>query len=401
MKRIYNITAMKLCLVIFGVVFLGLRLNGQTSIDSILVLIEENNTTLKALRENVLSQKLENRTGIFLESPEIGFNYLWGNPSAIGKRKDFSIVQTLDIPTITGMKSRAAGEKNQLIEWQYKGERMNILLEAKQHCIDLIYYNALSKELSMRLEHAETLANAYKERLDKGDANILEYNKAKLNLSTVKGEMSRVDIERGALIAQLKRLNGGIALSIEADRFPEVELPLSFDDWYAEAEQKSPVLAYIRQEIEVGKRQVSLNKAMSLPVFSAGYMSEKVVGERFQGISIGVSIPLWENKNRVKQANAAVRAAQFREIDGKRQFFEQIHIAYRRASGLKATAEMFRQSLDSANNSELLKKALDAGEISLLDYIVEMGLYYDSVNQTLEAERDYMKAYAELSAVDL
>ena len=47
------------------------------------------------------------------------------------------------------------------------------------------------------------------------------------------------------------------------------------------------------------------------------------------------------------------------------------------------------------------EKALDTGEISLLDYIVEIGLYYTTVNQALEAERDYQKAIAELSAVEL
>jgi hypothetical protein len=68
---------------------------------------------------------------------------------------------------------------------------------------------------------------------------------------------------------------------------------------------------------------------------------------------------------------------------------------------LKAAADVYRKSLETANSSDLLKKALDAGEISLLDYILEIGLYYDTVNQALEAERDYQMAYAELSAAEL
>ena len=56
------------------------------------------------------------------------------------------------------MKSKVANEQNNLIEWQYKSDRMNILLEAKQYCIELIYYNALKQELDIRLKHAETIA---------------------------------------------------------------------------------------------------------------------------------------------------------------------------------------------------------------------------------------------------
>lgn len=401
MEKTTNKIQMKTIITTLLVLCMGITLNAQTSINSVLASIEENNTTLKSLRESAEAEKLENKTGIYLENPEAGFNYLWGDPADIGNRTDFSVTQTFDIPTITGMRSRVAGEKNNLVEWQYRADRMNILLEAKQYCIELIYYNALKKELGLRLQHAETIAAGYKERLDRGDANMLEYNKARLNLSTVQGEISRVDVERNALIEQLERLNGGNDTFLDDHLFPEIEFPLSFEGWYAEAEQKNPVLAYVKQEIEVSKKQVSLSKAMGLPTFSAGYMSEKVVGQRYQGVSVGVSIPLWENKNRVKQAQAAVRAAESRETDSKRQFYGQLQILYNRTLGLKATADTYRKSLETANSSDLLKKALDAGEISLLDYILEIGLYYTTVNQALEAERDYQKAYAELSAVEL
>jgi outer membrane protein TolC len=392
---------MRTIIIIILAILANCSLFAQNNINTVLASIEENNTTLKALRESVEVQKLENRTDIYLTNPEVGFNYLWGSPNDIGNRTDFSVTQTFDIPTITGMKSRVANEQNNLVEWQYKADRMNILLEAKQYCIELIYYNALMKELDIRLEHAETIAAGYKERMDKGDANVLEYNKVRLNLSTVQGEISRIEVERNVLIEQLKRLNGGNDISFNDDRFTEVEFPLNFEDWYIQAEEKNPVLAYVKQEIEVSKKQISLSKAMGLPSFSAGYMSEKVVGQRYQGVSVGISIPLWENKNRVKQAKAAVRAAESREIDGKQQFYGQLKILYNRTFGLKIAADTYHKSLEVANSSDLLKKALDAGEISLLDYMLEIGLYYNTVNQALEAERDYQKAYAELSAVTL
>ena len=109
----------------------------------------------------------------------------------------------------------------------------------------------------------------------------------------------------------------------------------------------------------------------------------------------------WENKNRVKQAKAAVRAAESREADSKQQFYSNLQIQFNRAIGLQNTAQAYRKSLFTANSTDLLKKALDAGEISLLDYMVEIGLYYETVNQALQAEMDYQKAFAELSAVEL
>ena len=392
---------MKTIITTLLVLFTGTNLNAQTNINSLLTSIEENNTTLQSLRESAEAHKLENKTGIYLENPEVGFDYLWGNPSDIGKRTDFSVMQSFDMATITGMKSKAANKQNVLVDWQYKADRMNILLEAKQYCIDLIYYNALRKELDLRLQHARTIVNGYGDRLNSGDVSRLEYNKAQLNLSSVLGEISRIDVERNALLEQLKRLNGGKDIVLDDDRYDEVLLPPLFDDWFERTAAQNPLLAYARQEVEVSKQQVSLNRMQGLPSLSAGYMSEKVVGEQFQGLSVGISIPLWENKNRVKQAKAAVRAAESRAADSRLQFYNQLQLLYNRTAGLKVATEKYQQSLEMANSTELLKKALDAGEISLLEYMVEMGLYYDTINHVLETERDFQKAFAELSAVEL
>jgi outer membrane protein TolC len=367
----------------------------------VLKAVEENNTTLKALRETAGAQKLENRTGIYLSSPEAGFNYLWGRPGETGNRTDFNVRQSFDIPVLAGMKSRVAGGQNRLVDLQYASGRMKILLEAELYGIELIYCNALRRELDVRLQHAGTIAEACESRLNRGDISRLEYNKARLNLSTVQGEISRIEVERDALLLQLKRLNGGIDLALDDDRYGDVALPPGFEEWFARAAGMNPALEYARQEIEVGRRRVSLSRAMNLPALSAGYMSEQVAGQQYRGLMLGISIPLWENKNRTRQARASVAAAELRATDSHQQFYSRLQALYSRAAGLKVTAEQYRRSLAAVNNTDLLKKALDAGEISLLDYILEIGLYYDTVNRTLAAERDFQKAFAELSATEL
>ena len=76
------------------------------NIETVLSEIESNNTTLSAYRNLNEAQKLENKTDIFLENPEVGFNYLWGNPSPMGTRQDFSVSQSFDFPTSYGIKKK-------------------------------------------------------------------------------------------------------------------------------------------------------------------------------------------------------------------------------------------------------------------------------------------------------
>jgi outer membrane protein TolC len=368
--------------------------------DGILQSIAQQNTTLRTLREHTNAQQLENRTGIFLPGPEIGFSYLWGAPQAIGNRTDVSITQTFDMATILGMRSKTAHQQNVLLELEYRAALMNILLEAKQHCVDAVYYNALTKALTRRLQHAETMARSYRERLNRGDVSVLEYNKAQLNLAAVQDEMARATVEQTAALQALQRLNGGIAVTLNDDRYPGTLLPGSFDAWFEAAMPKSPLLAAVNEEVSLRRREVGLARAANWPALSAGYMSERVTGETFQGVTLGLSIPLWGNKNRTKQAKAAMRAAESKQADMRLQLYAHLQSVYSRAAALQDMAAAARRSLLTLNNTGLLQKALDAGEISLLDYLLETGLYYAAELRTLEAERDFEKAAAELRAME-
>ncbi|MDR0295885.1 MAG: TolC family protein [Prevotellaceae bacterium] len=400
----FKIQNSKSFLAIILFIVAGVVARGQSGYEAVLQQIEANNTTLVTLRQQTEAEKLGNRTGLAPVNPEVEFNYLWGSPAAIGNRYDISLRQTFDFPTVYAHRSKIAGLQNENVELSYKAERFNILLSAKQACIELVYYNTLAKEYAVRLQNAERIAQAYKIKLGKGETNILEHNKAQLNLTAVQAELAHIEAERAALLTELKRLNGGKEITnykLQITAYPINVLPANFEEWYATVENKSPVLQYVRKQIEINKQQAKLNWAMGLPKFSAGYMSEKIVGEHFQGITVGMSIPLWENNNRVKQAKVQAKAAKAMFEDSKIQFYNRLQTIYFKAAALQQNTQKFRQSLAENNNEPLLKKALDTGEISLLNYLLEIEYYYDAMNKVLEAERDYELAAAELWAVEL
>lgn len=392
---------MKKYIILIAVLAIAGPAAAQQSIDAVLQQIERNNTTLEALRKQTEADKLQNKTGITLPDPEVSFDYLWGDPSSIGNRKDFGVTQSLDIATIAGSRRRVADAQNGLLDVEYRAGRMAILLEAKQACIRLIYYNALKAELEQRLAHAQAVAEFYDRQLADGNVSRLEVNKARLSLSNMQGELRRNEVERTNLLSELQRLNGGEPIAFEQAAYAQPVLPQDFEAWYDEAAAANPVLAYARQNVELKRREMKLGKLAGLPQLSAGYMSELVPENNFRGITLGLSVPLWSNRNRVKQAKAAVVAAELQQKDATVQFYERLRNQYGRTLGLQRTAGEYRKSLSELDSTQLLRKALDAGEISLLDYIVELGLYYTTVNEALAAERDYELALTELQSVML
>jgi outer membrane protein TolC len=372
-------------------------LRAQNNIDSVLSEIEKNNTTLLALKKSAEAETLGNKTGIFIPNPEVEFNYLWGNPGNIGNRTDFSIKQSLDFPTAYRFKNQISDLKNEQIMLLYRKELYAVRLQAKLIYFDVVYYNALIAELTKRVTYARQIAQSYKSKFDVGETNILEYNKAQLNLLNASKTLESTEVERSARLAELTLLNGGILLEITESEFQQVVLPAGFDQWISQAEQQNPMLAWINSEIEISRKQEELSKALGLPKLQAGYMSESVVGQQYQGVTVGVSVPLWENKNRVKYAKANSLALESVEADNKVQFYNHLKALYNKAAGLQQNVAGYREGLSQYYNTSFLKTALDKGEISLINYITEFSFYYESINNLLNSERDLNRVNAELN----
>ncbi len=375
--------------------------SAQTATETILRQIEANNPQLKAAASEADAEKIENRSGALLENPEFEFNYLWG-ADGIGNRRDFRVTQAFDVATLTGMKSRQVAGQNEMSALKYKSERLNVLLEAKQACIDLIYYNALKAELSTHLEQAQTLVSSFEKRLKAGGANVLDLNKAKVHLTAVRGQISQVEVERQTLLAVLKSLNGGLDIILDDCVYDLSDnLPADFESWYESTSQKNPVLQYVRQEVSVGHKQLSIDKTAWVPELTVGYMSELTTADKFRGVTVGVNIPLWSNANKVKQSKARIAAAESRKTAAEQQFYFDLLAQYNRAASLKANSELMRSSLSETDSRDYLLTAQSRGEISMIEYLVETDQYYEALEQTLSAERDYHQALAKLNAVEL
>ena len=385
-------------LILLFLSFISIAIDAQTSIDGILQQIKENNPTLSALRKQTEADKIGNHTGLLLDDPEIELAHLWGSPTVGGNRKNIDVSQSFDMATIFGMKRKLAKDQDQLADYQYQASENELLLQARLLCIDIIYYNALLKNLNLQKDNAQEIAADQAKRLETGDGNKMEHNNALVSLAVAKAEIQKQEVERDDAIAQLTALNGGKAITLTDTSFPMVDIPANFDEWYRTAEQKNPTLASARQAVEVAKRQISTTKAEGMPKLTAGFSGEYLGDDKLNGVTFGMTIPLWSNKNKVKQAKAEVEAAMVRQADAKQQLYLSLRNLYNKQAGLKKVDNTYHEVLSNTTNIHLLKKALQAGSISVSDYRMEVNAYYDMTIQHLDAMRSWQKVVAEMMA---
>lgn len=175
-------------------------------------------------------------------------------------------------------------------------------------------------------------------------------------------------------------------------------LPLSLF-WYSEA--NNPSLQYLRSQVEVANRKVKLSQAECWPKMSFGYMGEFVANERSQGFMVGLAIPLWQNKNVVRQARTEALSSESMAEDSRVRYYNHLRSLYNQVVGLQQSVNLYTASLNENGHDSLLLKAFEKGELSLLEYLLEMEYFYECFRKRAIAERDLALLLAELTAYTL
>ncbi len=385
-------------LYILGLMLLGtLTTRAQSSIDQVLRSIETNNKSLQANTKMTDAQKLEAQTGKFLANPSVEWEQMWGNRNNPGSEYTLTVKQSLDFPTTYSNKNKLANLKANTIGFQSAAYRQQLLLNAKQTCIEIIYLRKQKSLLDERLANAETMFALYKKRFESGDANQLELNKIQLELLNAQNQ-SRLN--KAALTAaeeQLRNLNGGNPITLDATDYPAGEELINFEQLQAAFMDADPNLKSLTGDQEIANREVKLSRSLTLPKFDVGYKrnaaSDHVASN---GFMVGVSIPLFENKNTVKKAKAQAEFATASLEDNRLNLKTNLQQLYQQAEALQISRADYAKVLEQQRNIELLNKALNAGQLSVIDYFTELSTIYDSHQSYLDVEKEYHSILAQL-----
>lgn len=383
-------------LMLLSAVLVAVAVSAQDIYRPILDEIEKNNPQIKLYEKTHEATLAENATSLAPANPEVEFGYLWGS-RLTGDRKDISVSQAFDFPTVYGQRSHLSRQKDAAAAYLLKSQRLELLLEAKLQLVQLVYVNALRSIVTNQLDYARQIKEAYSQLIVTGQATKIDYNKAVLNFTDFENMLSRLDMERSQILERLTGLNGGNPVKeFDFAEFCPEPLPADFEQWFAEAEQQTPALHYLKSQVDVSLRNVALEKALRLPKFSVGYQGEYVLGSNFSGVKVGVSIPLWENRNKVRHARKEAEVAQATLADAKTDYYYSLKSLYQEAATLAEMESRYKASLQEASNQTLLFKAFSFGQLSMVDYVTEVQYDFTLREKLLATQRDRQLAMTRL-----
>jgi outer membrane protein TolC len=370
--------------------------HSQSTIDKVLSEIAKNNKTIQANIQYWNAQKVQYKTGNSLYNPTVEYDYLKGSPANAGNQTDIIVTQSFDFPTVYGKKNELAKQLSTQADLQLKATNQELLLEAKKICIELVYRNKLQVPLTKRKEATEKWLANFNKKLSSGDGTILDVNKAEIQLLEIKKQFQDNASVIVKLNEKLTSLNGGTAINLVDVVYFDVPVIPNFETLEKEIEAQDYIRKTLEQEKVIAQKQIDVSKALALPKMELGYHYQGILGQTYNGIHTGISLPLWESKNTVKLQKAKMTFAESALTDHTNDHYYEIKQLYGRYESLKSILADYEKINQSVEPIKLLDKALAAGQISVLEYFVELNYYNTTYNSYLEIEKEYYDVVASL-----
>ena len=250
----------------------------------------------------------------------------------------------------------------------------------------------------------------YTRRLETGDANALETNKINLELLNVRTEARMNQTALNNKLKELLVLNGNQPLTPGRPRpgttpdaqtlglteYPAMPLPADFHPLADELLASDPTLQSLQGESSAARKQISASKQGWLPKLELGYRRNTESGHPLNGVVVGFSFPLFENRNKVKIAKTQALNIDYQKENAALQASSALWQLYEEAKNLHASMEEYERTFHQQQDLSLLKQALMGGQISMIEYFVEISVVYQSKTNLLQLENQYQKAMAQI-----
>ena len=370
-------------------------MQAQNNIEEILRSVEQHNKELQAQQQLTEAARMEVNLQNSLEGPSVSYSPFFSKDVSGVVSSELVVSQGFDFPTLYAARSKAGKLQHSALNHQQEEVRRTVLLNAKNLCLDLIFLNKKQALLSERGKNADELLALFQKRLEEGDAGVLEVNKIKMERMNVRTEVAQNEVAHRTALQSLLALNGNMPLEFALKDYPAVAPVTDYNAVYDEVMAGDAALLAADAAAQSAAKNVSINRQNWLPKLEVGYRRNTSLGEKSNGFLIGGSLPLFNGRKKVKIAKAQAVGAQYQLDNVRLQAEAQVQSRFNEVQQLQKTLQTYDVPL-MYETLGLLKEAVKAGQLSVIEYYTEADAVYRNLQAYMEVENQYQKLIAAL-----
>ncbi|MEQ3664300.1 CusA/CzcA family heavy metal efflux RND transporter [Olleya sp.] len=372
------------------------------SLDQVLEVALENNPNLKVAQFQTAREQALKGTSFNLPKTDLGVEYGQTNSIADNDTR-FSISQTFEFPTVYSRQSKLNSSKVAASKLRQEVVQNDLVAQVSSTYYRLWFLKSKGNVLQRQDSIYSRFSYAAQLRYDNGESNALELATANAELADINimVQQNETAIAEGQFTLQ-NLMNVDDAVEIETPKL-EMKSAMEVSNTTDMNVSKNPLVSYYKQQIDVAENERKVASAKRLPDITLGYFNQSFIGtgdagtiydagDRFTGVQLGLSIPLWAKPHTAKITAAKIykqeTEAQLEVIENQtksklQSLFTELqknlkNIEYYRKSGLPQSDVLFKTA----------QRGFEEGEIGYIEYVQGLNraltiqvTYLDFLNQ--------------------
>lgn len=344
----------------------------------------------------LINQELELSKTIYEKKslPDLGasaLNYRYGQLYSPERGSYFEIIQHIGSLFHWKAENEYNALKKEIAENEFNIIKAGIEREVKLAYNQWIYthhYLNLLEQLKRKYDDVLRLTELH---YNEGAFDLLQKTRFETEYARIRSNYLEAQDEILLAENELKKL-----LYIDADFVPETEELIIYEVSKDTSADVNYEIDYLENQVKLSQVGINLEKSKLFPELQAGYFYQKLAGmDGFQGISVGLTIPLWyfPKKTSIEKArlseSIAITQLRQREHEGNKEkealiiemnkFFKQIQ--YYKEHALKKAELLIHTS----------QVRFEKEDIDYFEYIGHVSLALDIQLKYLDAINNYNK----------
>lgn len=359
-------------LLVFGIISIsGFSQNKSLSLQEIVQLALENNSSIKAQNYSLQATRELEKTAFSIDKTDVYFNHDQNNiaPNNLALNV-WGINQRIQFPTIYGASKQVLQTNTELAHTSLEIQKQNLVKNVHQAYYTVVYWSKM-------VENAHFLDSIYRDFSRIGELKFSSGETNNLERLTAITKQKEIEIQLKICASNLEVASIHLRKIVQANEQFEIDLDGEFLAQLSLIDSSNHLgVQYMNQSVQQSQSQLSLTKQQLLPDLTIGLFQGSNAGtapNRFYGIQGGVSIPLFFGADVAK-----IRAAKLDVLSKQSEaenYGTHLQATY---NALISEVNSYKDGIDYYEStgknlySETMSSAVKAyqlGEIDFLQYI--------------------------------
>ena len=379
------------------VVFLCLSIEAaETNWTEVYTEIREGNAELIALKLQSAAHYNEISSQFRWDDLQVGGYYLT-NPNSPSDYTEWEISQQLPSLLSLGTQQQYLQQLDVLNHQQIRSLEQELLLKSTFWLLELVYLHRRSKTVEHRQTLAEKHLQHYQALLTAGEVSASEVQKVQLVALENQFALQKVDTDIQHALQRLEQLKGS-PLTVHPTTYPRDIEPIDPTSLWEERVQQDIDLQKAQSNTRLAETYWKMEKQRLFPSISIGANSQGILNDRYSGVYLGMSIPLYKSSKSITSASLQHQQSLSMQKHMLSVATQQFNTQYREFTALHSQYEQMQSILSAVPYEAQLESQLTSGALSFVQYHREYEFYIQAEDQLLVLELQLQQLMAELQA---